>query len=423
MENTAGRFGRFTHGLATYIMTIRSTMRQFRSLQRVSGMNGNGSERFTSYRYNFHRKRVRVVESFISSGSFSVATTPPPPQPPSNEDDMSKQKVTPIQAIIDSSTKGVGQVLFLNSKSSGQILLASLAIGDPFVAVLATLGTVTASTTAKYVALPSRDTLENGLYSYNGCLIGCASSVFLSSTYTTTGAFVLASTALTVSGAASATIVTAIINKVCPPMPQWTFAFNFVMLTALLRIQPLAPKNPTSTTMGEMIDVNSSSAASTMDILLSPMTGLSQIFVVESVWTGAGILAAIASYSPGLAVHALMGSSIGCMMGTFVYAVPIGDVAAGLWGYNAALTSLGVGTFFVSSKQTNALSIAGAIATSAVFGAMQPMFTATPCLTLPFCITMSACWLLGTPSSQQSTAVIPGLILARDPHSPEKNTL
>jgi urea transporter len=327
---------------------------------------------------------------------------------------------TPVQALVDASTKGVGQVIFLNSKSSGQILLASLAIGDPFLAAMATVGTVTSTATAQCLSLSSKDALHNGLYSYNGCLVGCASSVFLASTFTTTSSLLFATTALTVTGAVSATMVTAALNKVCPPMPQWTYAFNFVMLTALLRIQPFtASPTPSSS---DLVDIATIPSISALDVVLSPLAGLSQIFVVESAWTGAGIIAAIASYSPGLATHALLGSTIGCMMGSLVYHAPMTDVAAGLWGYNAALTSLGVGVFFVPTWQCTALTATGAIATSAVFGAFQPAFTSTPCLTLPFCITMSLCWLLGTPSTHK-TILVPGLLLSSNPHSPEKNTL
>ena len=367
-----------------------------------------------------HCRKPRVSLPTPQLSWFS--TTTPSPLLPS---DQSKNGApSSMQEMVDVSTTGVGQVIFLNSKTSGQIILASLAIGDPLLVAMAMLGTLTSTATANYIPLPSKDALRNGLYSYNGCLVGCASSVFLSSTFTTTSSLLLATTALTVTGAAAATITTAVLNKISPPMPQWTYAFNFVMLTALLRVQPFGPKGTIPSAEGtEAVDLMSTATSSTLDIVLSPLTGLSQIFVVESAWTGVGILAAIASYSPGLAFHALMGSTIGGMMGTLVYNVPIADVTAGLWGYNAALTSLGVGVFFVPSQRTNALSIVGAMATSAVFGAMQPVFTATPCLTLPFCITMSACWLLGTPASQQTAAVVPGLLLAQNPHSPEKNSI
>jgi len=88
----------------------------------------------------------------------------------------------------------------------------------------------------------------------------------------------------------------------------------------------------------------------------------------------------------------------------------------GLWGYNSALTSMAVGTFFVHSLPVALLSVGGAAATAVIYGAMETAFGAagSPCLTLPFCITASACWLLHKQ--------IPSLKLAKDPHSPEKNT-
>jgi urea transporter len=362
------------------------------------------------------RSGCRSYAPFLQTQGLTTASGGGPPEK-NDESVRSPPPSITTQALIDSSAKGVGQVLFLNSKTSGQILLASLAIGDPYLAVWATLGTLTSTATAQSLSLSSKVMMENGLYSYNGCLVGCATSVFLASTQMTTSSLVLATAAGTVTGAAAATIVTAILSKhVCPPMPQWTLAFNIVTLTALLRIQPLA-----SSAGSTAVDVVTPTTLWS-DVLLSPLTGLSQIFVVESAMTGVGIVAAIASYSPALAAHTLMGTTIGSLMGALVYQVPLADVAAGLWGYNAALTSLGVGVFFIPSWQCTALSVTGAMATSVVFGSMLPAFTATPCLTLPFCVTMSACWMLGTPATQ-SSVLVPGLILSANPHSPEKNAL
>ena len=77
---------------------------------------------------------------------------------------------------------------------------------------------------------------------------------------------------------------------------------------------------------------------------------------------------------------------------------------------------MAVGVFFVNSTPAVALSAGGAAATAAVFGAMKTVFGAygAPCLTLPFCTTMSACYVL--------RKHIPGLQLAKAPHSPEQNT-
>lgn len=355
---------------------------------------------------------------------------------------------------------GVGQVIFLNSDTAGKILLASLAVGDPFLAIMAALGTATSSATAHCANLDA-STTSNGLYSYNGCLVGCAASVFATTTTaaTMTTSSLLSIVAFTVAGSASATFVTAALTKkvvtTAPAMPQWTFAFNIVALTTLLRVQPLLAPSSAAAVITSASSSSSSlegaasaavailgtaAAAAAADpllsttttttaalgtLLLSPLTGLSQIFVVESAWTGAGIVAAIASYSPALAAHAVAGSVTGSLVGAFCLGgAAAADIGAGLWGFNSALTSLGVAVFFVPTKQSAVLSIGGAAATAAVFGALQPVFSTVlkcPCLTLPFCLTMSACWALGSTSSSARQPLVPGLVLASNPHSPEKN--
>ena len=186
-------------------------------------------------------------------------------------------------------------------------------------------------------------------------------------------------------------------------MPQWTWSFNVVALTSLLRTRPLLE------TGGEVVTV----APGMKEIALSPLVGISQIFVVNSATTGAGIAAATYTYSPKLAAHAVGGSATGCLVGMMLGA-DLSTVAMGLWGYNSALTSMAIGTFFVHSRWSMVLSASGAAASAAVFGAMPTLFGSygVPCLTLPFCSVASACYLL---DGQM------GLKLAKEPHSPEKN--
>ncbi|GKZ01242.1 hypothetical protein MPSEU_001075200 [Mayamaea pseudoterrestris] len=121
-------------------------------------------------------------------------------------------------------------------------------------------------------------------------------------------------------------------------MPQWTLAFNLVALTMLLAKQSImsvaAPTtlalaaskvaaNPTAT------DLMAAAAAATGDnslispevtaaatsttatqVLLTPLKGLSQIYIVDSSLTGIGVASAVALYSPMLAEHALLGSTV-----------------------------------------------------------------------------------------------------------------
>lgn len=303
----------------------------------------------------------------------------------------------PQSEQLDAATRGMGQVIFLNSLNSGRVVFVSLALGDPTLAACAALGSITATSTSKIIGL-DKNAWDDGLWGYNGTLIGCAASVFGPS-------FLPSIIASTMLGAAATPVLSASLKNAIS-MPQWTWSFNIVALTSLLRTRPLLESAPDE----DIVSISTGFG----DVALSPLLGLSQIFVVNSPLTGAGLVAAIYSYSPKLAMHALVGSATGCLLGLSLGA-DLSDVCMGLWGYNSALASMAVGTFFVHSRQTMVLSAVASAASAALFGAMQSFLLGTygvPCLTLPFCSVASACYLLDG---------IPGLKLAAEPHSPEKN--
>lgn len=332
--------------------------------------------------------------------------------------------------LLEHTSTGIGQVIFLNSPKCGAILLGSLAIGDPFVALLGGVGAVSSTAFANAVCDEKNNkatSTANGLLAYNGCLVGCATAVFIAPFPTETSSIMLQASSLatalsvTAAGSSTATMLTlSLREQLFTTMPQWTVAFNLVTLTMLLRIQPFLPTHTITDEEGTVSTAiaTTPSTTSTLDmILLAPWKGLSQIFVVESTLSGIGIASAIALYSPGLAGHAIMGSTLGALTGWLVYGASPAEVAMGLWGFNSALTSLGAGVFFVHSPATVVLSASGAIVTASVFAALQTVFgyVYSPCLTLPFCLTMSACY--GLVANQS----VKGLVLAADPHSPERN--
>jgi urea transporter len=290
------------------------------------------------------------------------------------------------------SARGIGQVIFLNSPTSGAVVLGGLAIGSPYLASLAALGAVTATVTAKAAQIDG-DALQAGLWGYNGCLVGCAAAVF-------GPASIVAATTSTLIGAAASPLVAASLKETMS-IPQWTYAFNIVALTSLLRTRPFLAA-PATEEAAEVVTATTATTTGFGDLVLAPFVGISQIFVVESALSGAVITYGIGMHSPGLAAHAVVGSAVGSLVGVLSGA-DLSELAIGLWGFNSALTSMAVGVFFVHSAPT-------------VFGAMKTIFGAygAPCLTLPFCTTMSACYLLHKQ--------IPALQLAKDPHSPEQNS-
>eukprot|EP00977_Amphora_coffeiformis_P008277 scaffold1872_cov262-Amphora_coffeaeformis.AAC.9 len=343
---------------------------------------------------------------FFSSTSSSSSSSP------KEEDDKTKPTTTPVQqqqqqqmeVWRDRVGKGVGQVIFLGSPTAGGIVLASLAVGDPALAALAAVGTVASTATAVIVAgKQHQGAMDAGLLAYNGCLIGCAAGGFLLPLQYG----VLSSALWTAVLAPTSTMVSLVLPKVTGGVPQWTWAFNAVALSQFLHIKPL------SAAVAE--GVVATAAPSFGALAVSPLVGLSQIFVVNSAYTGLGITAAICSYSPLLAAHAVMGSTLGCITGAALGA-GTDAIAMGLWGYNAALTSMAVGVFFQNTRSAWMLSAGGAIATAGMHGGLVAFFGTfgSPCLTLPFCIAATGCHLLAD--------TLPGLKLAPSPHSPEQNT-
>jgi len=357
------------------------------------------------------RHNGRIGSSFSSNfyncpqSAFFSSSSPPKSE---QDDDKTKAKqntsiTATNKAVIDATTTSLGQVIFLNSSKSGTAILASLAIGDPTLAVYAGLGAYTATLTAQSIGL-NEQSCRDGLFGYNGALIGCATSVFGPS-------FVPVGVAYTMLGASATSVLCASLNKALS-QPQWTWSFNVVALTSILRMKPLEAVAETPAT--DVAATSLSNSVGVMDFVASPLVGISQIFVVDSALTGAGIIGSIGMYSPKLGVHALGGSTLGCLVG-LLFGADTSDVIYGLWGYNSALASMAVGTFFVHSREAIALSAGSAAASAALFGALQPLFGSlgAPCLTLPFCAVTSACYLLD--------GQVPGLKLAKEPHSPEKN--
>lgn len=246
------------------------------------------------------------------------------------------------QQFLDSTTRGLGQVIFLNSTTSGAVVFGGLLIGNPYLASMAALGTITATATAKTLNL-DQAALRDGLWGYNGALVGCAAAVFGPSS-------ILACSSSTILGAAASPLVSATLKETLS-IPQWTYAFNAVALTSLLRTRPFLATEDVATASDDIVfldllasDDNTTAGAASItapsfgDLMVSPFTGISQIFVVESAMSGFAIWYGIGMYSPGLAGHAFMGSAIGSIVGLFSGA-EISELAMGLWGFNSALTS------------------------------------------------------------------------------------
>ena len=74
--------------------------------------------------------------------------------------------------------RGVGQVMFQNNALSGLLMLVGVLLNSWQMALLAIAGNVV-STLAAYFSGYSREDIRNGLYGFNGTLVGIAIGVFM----------------------------------------------------------------------------------------------------------------------------------------------------------------------------------------------------------------------------------------------------
>ena len=75
-------------------------------------------------------------------------------------------------------SRGIGQVMFQNNALSGALMLVGILCGSWQMALLAVAGNLVGNLTAclcKY----SREDIRNGLYGFNGTLVGIAIGVFM----------------------------------------------------------------------------------------------------------------------------------------------------------------------------------------------------------------------------------------------------
>ena len=74
--------------------------------------------------------------------------------------------------------RGIGQVMFQNNALSGLLMLVGIFFNSWQMGVLAVFGNAIGSLTA-YLSHYQHDDIKNGLYGFNGTLVGIAVGVFL----------------------------------------------------------------------------------------------------------------------------------------------------------------------------------------------------------------------------------------------------
>ena len=298
------------------------------------------------------------------------------------------EKTKNLSFGVQSLLRGAGQVMFQNSAWCGLLFLAGIFWGacsahQCAVAWGAVVGLAVSTLTGRLLRLPENDG-EQGLWGFNGILVGCALPTFLGNTAWMWVALVLC--------AALTTWVRTGMNNVMRPWHINSLTFPFVLCTwffllAARAMHSLPPVGMAAPSLPE--DFTVFHGASFGDIVTYWLKGVSQVFLIDSWVTGALFLAGLAVSNWRAAICAAVGSAV-ALAAAILFRGSAADISHGLYGFSPVLTAIAIATVFYKPGWRSAVwALLGVLVTLFVQAGMNvllsPVGLAT--LTSPFCIT------------------------------------
>ena len=284
--------------------------------------------------------------------------------------------------------RGAGQVMFQNNAWTGLLFIVGIFWGACHAGTYAVgwgalLGLVVSTLTGYILGFPARDG-EQGLWGFNGILVGCAFPTFVGNTTWMWVALILFSM--------MSTFVRAGFNNIMAKWKVNSFTFPFVFstwifLAAARAMHALPPDYMSHPSLPA--DFASGLSLHFTDLILYWLRGIAQVFLIDSWITGIIFLLALLVSSRWAALWAAIGSAfallISILLGTSGH-----DVSQGLYSYSAVLTAIALATVFYKPGFLSALWALFGIAMTVFIQAAMNIFLepyGMAALTGPFCVT------------------------------------
>lgn len=287
--------------------------------------------------------------------------------------------------------KGAGQVMFQGNAWTGLFFLAGIFYGAynahmPAVAWGAALGAFMSTLTGYLLKYPAEKGL-NGLWGFNGILVGCALPTFLGNVPLMWLAIVIFSS--------MTTWVMVGLNNLLAPSKVSSFTFPFVLTTWFILMAARIMRGLPDSGLGAPELPGAFSTALATDfksLVIYWLTGISQVFLINSWVTGLLFLLGLLISNRWAAFWAAVGSALALCV-AILYQCNGSDIANGLFGFSPVLTAIALGTtFYRVSWRTAIWTLLGIFATVFIQAGMDTFFSpiGIPTLTGPFCV---ATWL------------------------------
>ncbi|MEB3338158.1 MAG: urea transporter [Leptolyngbyaceae bacterium] len=290
----------------------------------------------------------------------------------------------PFLDFLNYNLRGIGQVIFVNNPISGLLILIALFIQSPWVGVMSVVGVMASTLTAILLKL-DRTSLRNGIFGYNGILVGAAIATFGSSGNGNWNPLWVVATAL-FSALTTVFINTAGVwfaSKLKFPPLTLPFIVGTLLFLALatwipqpvFKLEIASPALPPA-------------PLDWLRLAAALPIGFGQVFLMDQFLPGVLVLLAVGLCTPMGAAIGLLGGLLGILAG-FVFGASTPAIYAGLWSYNAVLTAMAIaGVFYAPNLRSIGVGGGAALVSALLGGLLGIGFSQVglPILTLSFCI-------------------------------------
>ena len=296
-----------------------------------------------------------------------------------------------LPQTVRSFLRGFGQVMFQCNAWTGLLFLAGIfwgayAEGNGLVAWGALTGCA-ASTFSGYITRHRGCEIsdgEQGLWGFNGTLVGCAVPTVIGNTWMMWMGLIICSM--------MTSWVRRGFNKVMAPWYINSLTFPFVFMTWFFLLCAREMNGLPATGMdAPTVDfvIHSHESYSFADLVVAWLKGISQVFLINSWVTGIFFIAALALSSWRACLWACAASAISLAVAIIFQAGGV-SVNSGLYGFSAVLTGIALGATFYKPSLVGAIwTLFGIIVTVFVQAGMNAFFAPWGMATLtgPFCVT------------------------------------
>lgn len=292
-----------------------------------------------------------------------------------------------VVRFIDINLRGAGQVIFQNNPLTGLFFLVAIIWGaiaahQPAIAVGAVVALVIATITAMLLDV-DETSLRQGLFGFNGILVGAAVPTFL-----VADAWMWL---ILVIGAAVSTVVMLAVSNVMKTWGAPALTFPFVLTTWFLMLAAYSFGHLPIASMGPPALAHPAAVAPDLNLAVWPLLeawlkGPAQVFLINNAISGILVVLGLFVSSAWAALFALVGSAIGIVLALGLGA-SLASIEAGLYGFSPVLTAVGLGcVFYPPSWRVTLFALLGTVFTVIVQGAMNASMAplGIPTFTAPF---------------------------------------